>query len=90
MKAVEVGQFYTVLCMHSSFLDDWQQRYDAEHSVTRRFTRLDDYIAEVSNARVWAGFHYRNSTRVGEQMGRSLASYTIENYLQPTGLLAGK
>jgi hypothetical protein len=58
--------------------------------VTRRFTRLDDYITEVSNARIWAGFHYRNSTRVGEQMGRSLARYTVENYLQPVGLVAGK
>jgi hypothetical protein len=58
--------------------------------VTRRFTRLDDYIAEVSNARIWAGFHYRNTTRVGEQMGRSLARYTVENYMQPVGLVAGK
>lgn len=58
--------------------------------VTRRFTRLDDYIAEVSSARIFAGFHYRNSTRVGEQMGRSLARYTVENYLQPVGLVAGK
>jgi hypothetical protein len=58
--------------------------------VTRRFTRLDDYIAEVSNARIWAGFHYRNSTMVGEQMGRSLAQYTVQNYLQPVSVSVGK
>jgi len=57
--------------------------------VTRRFTRLDDYITEVSNARIWAGFHYRNSTRVGEQMGRSLAQYTVQNYLQPVSAVPG-
>jgi hypothetical protein len=58
--------------------------------ITRHFTRLDDYITEVSNARIWAGFHYRNSTKVGEQMGRNLARYTVQNYLQPVGVLAGK
>jgi hypothetical protein len=57
--------------------------------VTRRFTRLDDYITEVSNARIWAGFHYRNSTRVGEQMGRSLAQFTVQNYLQPVSSAGG-
>ena len=57
--------------------------------VTRSFMRLDDYIAEVSNARIWAGFHYRNSMQAGEQMGRDLARYTVQNYLQPVGVLAG-
>jgi hypothetical protein len=58
--------------------------------VTRRFTRLDDYITEVSQARIWAGFHYRNSTKVGEQMGQSLAQYTVQNYLLPVSVSVGK
>ena len=38
--------------------------------VTRRWTRLADYANEVSNARVWAGFHYRFSTEAGKDMGQ--------------------
>ena len=51
--------------------------------VTHRWTRLQDYIEEPSNARVWAGIHYRFSTEVGTSMGRKIAEYTLQNYLQP-------
>lgn len=40
--------------------------------VTRRWSRIADYVGEVSNARVWSGVHYRNSTRVAETMGRAI------------------
>jgi hypothetical protein len=45
--------------------------------VSRRFTRLTDYEAEVSNARVWAGFHYRFSTDVARDMGHRIAERTL-------------
>jgi hypothetical protein len=51
--------------------------------VTHRWTRLQDYIDEPSNARVWSGIHYRFSTVVGTDMGRKIAEYTVQNYLQP-------
>jgi hypothetical protein len=51
--------------------------------VTHRCTRLEDYIAEPSNGRIWAGIHYRFSTVVGTQMGRKIGQYTVENYLRP-------
>jgi hypothetical protein len=51
--------------------------------VTHRWTRLEDYIAEPSNARVWSGIHYRFSTEVGTSMGRKIGEYTVENYLRP-------
>ena len=51
--------------------------------VTHRWTRLDDYIQEPSNARIWAGIHYRYSTEVGTDMGRKIAQYTVQNVLQP-------
>ena len=51
--------------------------------VTHRWTRLEDYIQEPSNARVWSGIHYRFSTKVGTDMGRKVADYTVQNYLQP-------
>lgn len=51
--------------------------------VTHRWTRLQDYIEEPSNARVWSGIHYRFSTEVGTAMGRKIGEYTVQNYLQP-------
>lgn len=51
--------------------------------VTHRWTRLADYVAEVSNARVWGGIHYRTSTRVGEAMGWRIGELTLARALTP-------
>jgi hypothetical protein len=51
--------------------------------VTHRWTRLQDYIDEPSNARIWSGIHYRFSTVVGAEMGRKIGEYTTQNYLRP-------
>ena len=50
--------------------------------VSRRFTRLADYEQEVSNARVWAGFHYRFSTDVARDMGHRIAERTLATQLR--------
>ena len=46
--------------------------------VTRRWTRTEDVVQEVTNARIWDGVHYRNSgevgVRMGEQVGRLVAA----------------
>jgi hypothetical protein len=39
--------------------------------------------ASIPNARNWFGIHYRFSTKVGTDMGRKVADYTAQNYLQP-------
>ncbi len=54
--------------------------------VTRRWTNLHVFVAEVSNARVWAGFHYRFSTRIGEDMGRKVADHAVKNFMQPVAV----
>jgi hypothetical protein len=51
--------------------------------VTRRWSNLQNLVAEVSNARVWAGFHYRFSTRVAEDMGRQIAEHVVKTIMQP-------
>jgi hypothetical protein len=51
--------------------------------VTRTFTKLSDYVAEVVNARVYDGVHYRASGEAGAAMGRKLGAYTIQNFLKP-------
>jgi len=40
LRAIEVGQFYSILCIHSFFRDDWQERYDAEHTVSDRLLNI--------------------------------------------------
>ena len=50
--------------------------------VTHRWTNLRVYADEVSNARIWAGFHYRFSTVVGADMGRKLGD-VARTVMQP-------
>jgi hypothetical protein len=50
--------------------------------VTRKWTRLRDYSDEVSNARIYAGFHYRFSTEVGKEMGKKIGDLTVATQLR--------
>jgi hypothetical protein len=45
--------------------------------VTRKWTRLQDYSDEVSNARIYAGFHYRFSTEAGKEMGKKIGDLAV-------------
>lgn len=49
--------------------------------VTRTWSRIADYVREVNEARIWGGVHYRNSTEVGERMGRRIGTMAIERQL---------
>ena len=50
--------------------------------VARKWTRLQDYSDEVSNARIYAGFHYRFSTEVGKDMGKKIGQLTVATQLR--------
>jgi hypothetical protein len=50
--------------------------------VTRKWTRLQDYSDEVSNARIYAGFHYRFSTEVAKDMGKRIGELTVATQLR--------
>src|SRR5207245_9212311 len=52
-------------------------------SVTHRWTNMTAFTDEVANARIWSGFHYRFSTRVGADMGRQIGEYVVRNVMQP-------
>jgi hypothetical protein len=52
-------------------------------SATRKWQRLDDYSNEVSEARIYAGFHYRFSTVVGNSMGKKIGELTATTLLLP-------
>ena len=51
--------------------------------VTHRFTNMTAFADEVANARIWSGFHYRFSTRVGTDMGLKIGEYVVTNVMQP-------
>jgi len=56
--------------------------------VTHSWSNLDDFTTEVANARIWAGFHYRFSTRVGTALGRQVGEYVANKIMQPVNRTA--
>ena len=48
--------------------------------VVRRWTRVDDFIQEVANARIYDGVHYRNSTEAGTAMGAGIGALAVARY----------
>jgi hypothetical protein len=47
------------------------------------FDRFSDAAAQVKEARIWAGIHFRNSCNVGAEMGVALGDYIADNMLPP-------
>jgi hypothetical protein len=58
--------------------------------VTRRWTNVRAYTDEVSMARIYAGFHYRFSARVGQDMGRQIGQHVVKTILQPAKVAEAK
>ena len=51
--------------------------------ITHRWTSMTALTEEIASARIWAGFHYRFSTRVGTQMGYRIGEYVVRTAMQP-------
>jgi len=51
--------------------------------ITHRWTNMTALTQEVANARIWSGFHYRFSTRVGTDMGLNIGEYVVKSVMQP-------
>jgi hypothetical protein len=51
--------------------------------AVRHFARANDLRAEIVNARVWAGLHFRGSDEAGIALGRSVAKYDLKHAFQP-------
>jgi hypothetical protein len=52
---------------------------------SRHFDRISDALGEITEARIWAGLHFRTADVQGKQLGRNVADYLIENFFQPVG-----
>jgi len=51
--------------------------------TSRTFATVDDATSELVDARVWIGFHYRNSVIVGESLGKAVANWALARNFQP-------
>ena len=51
--------------------------------TTHVFENTDDLRAEIINARVYGGMHYRNSVEVGARMGEQVADWTAYFFFRP-------
>ena len=51
--------------------------------VPRTYATVADIDNQLVDARVWIGFHYRNSVVVGETLGHSVAAWTLARYFLP-------
>ena len=51
--------------------------------VRRQWTRTEEVVQEVSNARIWDGVHYRNSAEVGIRMGEQVGALVAAAYRLP-------
>jgi hypothetical protein len=49
----------------------------------RRYIRFSDALAEVLEARIYGGMHYRNSTRIGANIGKQVSRFATRHFFRP-------
>jgi hypothetical protein len=49
-------------------------------ATSRHFATGDALLADVANARVWAGLHYRFSTTAGVALGEAVAKWDLDHF----------
>jgi hypothetical protein len=52
---------------------------------TRTYPRFADVVREVNDARVWAGFHFRNSDVAGSILGKRVGGFVLTHALRRVG-----
>jgi PAP2 superfamily len=48
--------------------------------AARSWTKIDDFMQEVAQARIYDGVHYRNSTEVGTAMGKQIGELVVAKF----------
>ena len=51
--------------------------------IVHTWGSIAEYAEEVSTARIYGGVHYRNSTVVGNAMGKKIGELAVRNFLKP-------
>ena len=52
---------------------------------TRFFDRFSEPLEEITEARIWAGLHFRAADEQAVELGTNVAEYMADNYFQPVG-----
>jgi hypothetical protein len=52
-------------------------------TATQHFATVHDIQQQVVDARVWLGFHFRNSVVQGEKVGNNVAAWELKQFFQP-------
>jgi hypothetical protein len=52
-------------------------------TTSQTFHTVDDLDAQLVDARVWIGFHYRSSVVAGEKLGAAVASWALRHGFRP-------
>jgi hypothetical protein len=50
---------------------------------TRYYNGFREVVADVNNARVWAGFHFRYAQEDGSRLGQKVARFVVRNLFRP-------
>jgi vanadium-dependent haloperoxidase-like protein len=53
-------------------------------TTTQHFKTVDDMQDQVVDARVWLGYHFRNSVEQGEKLGNDVAHWELGQFFQRT------
>jgi hypothetical protein len=53
------------------------------NNTKRTWMKIEDFMQEVSNGRIYDGVHFRTSTEVGTTMGRKIGNLAVEKYFRP-------
>jgi hypothetical protein len=53
-------------------------------TTSQTFATEHDLLTQLVNARVWIGFHFRNSVQAGETLGTAVANSELARYFLPT------
>jgi hypothetical protein len=54
--------------------------------IVHRWTNIRAFVDEVSEARIWSGFHWRFSTQIAREMGYQIGEYVVNNFMQPVAV----
>ncbi len=57
-------------------------RSDTAENKQRSWDSVDAFVAEVNNARIYDGVHYRTSSEVGSEMGKKIGNLAITSWQQ--------
>ena len=50
--------------------------------LSRKWAKIEEFVQEVSTARIYDGVHFRNSTEVGTALGKQVGALAVEKFLR--------